>query len=80
MKECCENCRFWDGSMAYQPSGSRAYFSYCLRYPPVLSSLGWEGASEPENWCHPTVSEVQWCGEWKPIPLREEQQGDGSEY
>lgn len=68
MSECCGNCRFFDWSLACKPRGSRANYSFCNRYPPVLAAMGWDESSDESNWTRPLVSEVGFCGEWQPIP------------
>lgn len=57
---CCENCVFY-------VKGSESN-GVCRRYPPhpIISPEG--------EWldCFPDSKDYEWCGEWKPIPAKEE--------
>lgn len=77
-KECCETCRFWDGTDE-KPSPDQNdeddkvlvaigfppplhNYGYCLRYPPIAQPK--EGEVPV-----PVTDFSDWCGEWAAIPL-----------
>jgi hypothetical protein len=66
--ECCENCRFGDGStMGYIMYGSSKMIEerviLCRRMPPVAT--GERGMYTPIYGEYPRVAAGDWCGEWK---------------
>jgi hypothetical protein len=71
ISEYCKNCKYWEGGHGYESFE----FGYCYRYPPVLfvkhamSNLhAPNGPAElSEYFVNPLTSEVDWCGEFKPI-------------
>jgi hypothetical protein len=64
-KERCGTCRFWDGHIAQMDLRVG-----CKRYPPVFLP---DGNNAVNPWLHnwPKTGEWEWCGEWKPIPIRQ---------
>ena len=58
-EQTCDTCRFCVGyrAQSYEPSNNDDL--HCRRFPPQFSGGQWGGI-----FGLPTVSRIDWCGEW----------------
>ena len=60
--QICLNCRFWDFDIEHR-EGS------CYRFPPSVRS---GPTNRIDFWGFPEITYDNWCGEWKPVPNKDE--------
>lgn len=68
-EECCAKCRFWwDRARDSYGDSDGVFgentFSSCRRFP--KSFIGGNNRLRYDDWEHPVMIDVDWCGEFQP--------------